>query len=89
MATAYLLLGSRSDNIFFNNTHTYQENCPGRDGDIRLAGGTSLSGRVEVCMDGVWGTVCDDSWGSEEASVTCFQLGFSRDSELDSYVAKC
>ena len=48
------------------------------DGDIRVVNGaTQLEGRVEVCVDGVWGTVCDDLWGVEEASVACRQLGFS------------
>ena len=42
-------------------------------------GDSALQGRVEVCVDGVWGTVCDDMWGVEEASVACRQLGFSPD----------
>ena len=45
---------------------------------MRLAGGRNrLEGRVEVCYDGVWGTVCNNHWGAEEASVVCRQLGHS------------
>ena len=48
-------------------------------GDIRLQGSTSVDeGRVEVCMNGVWGTVCDNNWNDSDASVVCRQLGFSR-----------
>ena len=44
---------------------------------VRLAGGNNVtSGRVEVLYKGVWGTVCDDNFDSEEGSVICKMLGF-------------
>ncbi|XP_052771194.1 scavenger receptor cysteine-rich type 1 protein M130-like [Mya arenaria] len=43
--------------------------------DIRLAGGTSnLDGRVERRVNGIWGTVCRDSFGMNDAQVVCQML---------------
>ena len=51
-------------------------------GQVRLRDGpTANEGRVEVCDNGDWGTVCQDLWGPEDAGVVCSQLSYSRISE--------
>ena len=34
-----------------------------------------LGGRVEVLVDGLWSSVCDDSWNNLSARVVCRNLG--------------
>ena len=48
-------------------------------GQVRLVGGVSAdsaSGRVEVCVGEVWGSVCDlGDWDTHNTAVVCHQLG--------------
>ncbi|XP_065913214.1 neurotrypsin-like [Dysidea avara] len=47
------------------------------EGDIRLINGSDVyEGRVEVCYNKEWGTVCN-IWSISEGTVACRQLGYS------------
>ena len=53
------------------------------EANVRLLDGmTPHDGRVEICLHGVWGSVCDNSWDNKDASVVCHQLGYDNDSKL-------
>ena len=52
--------------------------APCTDGQLRLAGSNvDNEGRVEICLDNKWGTICDDGWSTIDANVACKQLGFT------------
>ena len=46
------------------------------EGSVRLVNSTiEYEGRVEVCVDGVWGTVC--GVGALDASILCRVAGYA------------
>ena len=68
--------------MLHNNYVTYTVPQCSSTGSVRLVGGASSNeGRVEVCVNGMWGTVTYNGWDSREATVLCKQLGYQNPSE--------
>ena len=58
-----------------------------REGDIRLVGGpTNWEGRVEIFLNGRWGTIRDSQWTVSDARVICRQLQHAAGSGMALYL---
>ena len=65
-----------SGHAFIECMYSAASEC--EDGQVRLVDGLYESGgRVEVCFDQQYGTVCDRGFDGLDATVICRQLGFS------------
>ena len=81
---------SGNENSLVDCYHTAYDNCEHyedagvicstpceENGQIALfGGGTNMEGRVEICSNGAWNTVCDNYFHHVDATVICKQLGF-------------
>lgn len=51
-------------------------------GELRLVNGTTeYEGRVELCIGGVWGDICNLNWDQRESQIVCRELGYSEAGE--------
>ena len=48
------------------------------DGTVRLRGSSvEYGGRVEICVETIWTSICNQRWNFNDAKVVCRELGYS------------
>ena len=47
-----------------------------------MGGVNDTEGRVEICINRAWGSICDLGFTKEEAMVVCRQLGMINESSM-------
>ena len=50
---------------------------PEQDGETRLVGNNSYSGRVEIMYHGIWMSVCGKLFDQKAADVVCRHIGYT------------
>lgn len=49
-------------------------------GEVRLVDGPNVrEGKVEVCINNAWGSVCSTRFGADDAAVLCLSGEFARE----------
>lgn len=43
-----------------------------------MGGATEAEGRLQIYLNGIWGSVCEKGWGSKSSNVVCRELGYVR-----------
>lgn len=67
--------------IFNHECHYYMHvfiapSIPCEEGSTRLVDGyLEQEGRLEICINGIWSTICDTGFEAQDALVACSTLG--------------
>ena len=66
------------------------ENASCSTGAIRLVNGANiLEGRVEICINNAWGTICDSTFSEDESNVICNQIGPNNGKNINNKIRNC
>ena len=53
---------------------------------VLVGGDLGFTGRVGICQDGAYGSICDANWDQKDANVICNSIGLG--SNFGEYTAK-
>lgn len=68
--------------MFLIDTQITSHNCS--HGSIHLT--DRHEGRVDVCVNGLWTTVCGNGWDVNDATVICRSIGFNSTGSMNDYI---